>query len=286
MEFQYNRSLVAANAIQKERLDIQTERLGMQSERIASMKREFELREAAQEDRRLRIVAEAKTTAEREVVSYLCHEIRNPFNAVKSFGIWIRDTVLLLDNASGTTAAPADTGKLREWCNSQMQACEFIVRLLNSILDLSKLEDTVSLSYEAISVGELVEGVYTKLGSLCPEGVDLRWDVHPGLVIRSSHLRMEQVLVAFVSNAMQHTKEGTIKTEIRWQPDQQQLGQGQEQQLEECPGVLHVSVTDSGSGIPAEVRPLLFKRFGTAGSRKHGCGLGLTIAQRIVQVNW
>ena len=252
----------------------------MQSERIASMKREFELREAAQEDRRLRIVAEAKTTAEREVVSYLCHEIRNPFNAVFSFGVWIRDAVVLLDNA------PADTktGKLREWCNSQMQACDFIVRLLNSILDLSKLEDTVSLSYEAISVGELVEGVYAKLSSLSPEGVDLRWDVHPGLVIRSNHLRMEQVLVAFVSNAMQHTAEGTIKTEIRWQPDQQQPGQGQEQQLEECPGVLHVSVTDSGSGIPAEVRPLLFKRFGTAGSHKHGCGLGLTIAQRIVQV--
>jgi len=82
--------------------------------------------------------------------------------------------------------------------------------------------------------------------------------------------RLDQVLTNLVANAIRYSPEGgAVRVQVR--------------NAEEA-GNVHLSVTDSGVGIPAEKQAVIFERFGRAhGSRYGGLGLGLTITQGIVE---
>jgi signal transduction histidine kinase/CheY-like chemotaxis protein len=238
----------------------------------------------ASEKEKLRVEAEAKSKAERVLVSYLCHEIRNPFAGVLGFAELIvsalakivpRSTVL---NKAKTISKRSDQDSVQDtlvrvadWCSIIVVNSEHIRDVLDNVLDLSKLESgTLELAHVPIKVADLCTKIDLLLRSTARTGVDFAVEVVPhGLVINGDHQRWKQLLVNLVSNALKFTHYGRVVLRIEQVP-----GDG-----------VSVEVRDTGVGISAKEQASLFQRYqqlhsSTALDTK-GTGLGLVIAQRI-----
>jgi signal transduction histidine kinase len=247
--------------------------------------------EIALEKEKLRMEAEAKSKAERVLVSYLCHEIRNPFNGVLGFTelmisalakIVPQGTIARGIRGGARTHDAQDAeqevvveGTLRilaqvaDWCNIVVINSEHIRDVLDNVLDLSKLESgTLELAYSRMTVVELCKNVHLLLRSTVRTGVEFVFEVVPEtLVINSDLQRWKQLLVNLVSNALKFTHSGRVVLRI------QQVREG-----------VSVDVCDTGVGIGVKEQTMLFQKYqqlhATVPDTK-GTGLGLVIAQRI-----
>jgi signal transduction histidine kinase len=276
----------------------------------------------AAESEKLRREAEAKSEAERVIVAYLCHEIRNPFNGVFGFAELIDsalarlqrnskasgDAVLAKGAGSGRAAlAQAAAGRevldsvqdalteVREWCSNIIVNSKHIRDILDNVLDLSKLEQgTLQLEQTPILVSELGKQIHQLQRSTARKGVQFVIEVEPkGLVIEGDHQRWRQMLVNLVSNAIKFTHEGLVVLRIR------QCNDGTDERA------LQVEVCDTGVGISELEQGRMFQKYRTryqqqplitkAGSEAlpisaaeasltKGTGLGLVIAQRIANL--
>src|SRR5439155_16473279 len=99
---------------------------------------------------------------------------------------------------------------------------------------------------------------------------EVKYRVDPDLVLYADHLRFKQILYNLVSNALKFTNEGgRVMIDFAQRDD-----------------VVHVSVTDTGIGIPPEEQQVIFDEFhqaATVKGVKEGTGLGLTITKRFIE---
>ena len=104
-----------------------------------------------------------------------------------------------------------------------------------------------------------------------PEGVELTYtsEVDDSFIIHTDQNRVEQVLINLLTNAEKYTSQGKIWLHCS---------------LSENPGMITFSVTDTGTGVPAEEAEAIFERFRKLDTFKQGCGLGLNIC-RIIATN-
>ncbi len=198
-----------------------------------------------------------------EFISTVSHELRTPMTSIRaSLG-------MLADGFAGEL--PPDT---RELIGIAHVSCERLVRLVNDVLDIEKIESgNMEFDMRPHRLRPLVdEAVDAVRGSAGQMGVRIEVECDAGAaVVNADHDRMIQVLVNLLSNAIKFSPSGATVT-LRVDADQ---------------GKVRVSVIDRGPGIPAEFRDRIFQKFAQADStdsrQKGGTGLGLSICKSIVE---
>ncbi|MCP5285047.1 MAG: PAS domain S-box protein [Burkholderiaceae bacterium] len=208
-----------------------------------------------------RDAAERANRAKSEFLSSMSHELRTPLNAILGFG-----QLLEMDR----NADARSRGHLRE----VMRAGRHLLRLINEVLDLAQVESgRLVLSPEALALAELVDEVVALTAPLAaPRHVKLCTTVAPALAVRADRLRLKQVLVNLLGNAVKYNREGgevRITAQIL------------------APERLRLVVEDDGAGIPAGRRDLLFQPFSRLGAELgsvEGTGIGLALSRRLVEL--
>ncbi|HEX7035005.1 MAG TPA: ATP-binding protein [Pseudomonadales bacterium] len=219
-----------------------------------------------------RQIAEAATQAKSAFLANMSHEIRTPMNAIVGFSKLALDT-------------PLDR-KQHEYLTSIRNAAESLLALVNDILDFSKIEAGKLVLEQrpftlAETLGEVERLFRTELRRRkLAFYVDDHTREHPnfpedGMLVGDA-MRLHQVLVNLVGNAVKFTEAGEIRLSVKvhtWVPPDV---------------VLAIAVSDTGIGISEEQQERLFESFEQAESsttrRFGGTGLGLTICKRLVQV--
>ncbi len=211
--------------------------------------------------------AEAANIAKSTFLATMSHEIRTPLNAIIGFANLLRDQV----------AQPEH----RERLDKIVAAGKHLLGVINDVLDLSKIEaDRLTLEETDFLLPSLVDQV----GSMMHErartkGLALRLELDPAIGrtgLRGDSLRIGQVLVNLVGNAVKFTESGTVTVRTKLE------GQDAERLQ------VRFEVADTGIGIAAANQALLFQPFQQAESsttrRFGGSGLGLAIAKRLVEL--
>jgi len=211
----------------------------------------------------------AKEEAERsnkfkdQFLSTMSHELRTPLNAVMGFS----------DMLSEERYGPLND-RQRRYVTHINTGGRHLLRLINDILDLSKIEaGRLQLSIESVQVNSSFAEAFDCLRPLADKKSQTLV-VHSSLdlSVRADATRLRQVLMNLVGNAIKFTPEGG-KIEL----GAQQLGD-----------VVRIEVRDSGPGIPAEEQQRIFEAFHRlrqSDKTSEGTGLGLAITRRLVELH-
>ncbi len=209
--------------------------------------------------------AEKAEKAQFNFLSTMSHEIRTPMNAVVGLS-----NILLMDNPKESQIENLKILKL---------SSQNLLNIINDILDYNKLiSGNIALETASFNVYDTIKGVYLAMNTLAENrGIKLKYYISsdvPKIVIGDS-TRLTQILNNLVSNSIKFTKKGSVDIEIR--PVFRTHVKVQ----------LHVSVSDTGIGIPADKFKDIFEEFKQSSSsitrEFGGTGLGLPIVKRLLK---
>lgn len=225
------------------------------------------LQQRDEELRQAKDCAEAASRAKSTFLANMSHELRTPMNGV----------IGMIDLARRRMADPKGIDQLDK---AKLSATR-LLGVLNDILDLSKIEaDRMALEDRPLNLAENMEALIATLGHKASEkGLQLTIDLPTQLAeahLQGDPLRLGQILINLVGNAIKFTEQGEITLQVR--------------QVGETADTMHMrfDVIDTGIGIDAETQTRLFRSFEQADNsmtRKYGgTGLGLAISKRLVQM--
>lgn len=226
---------------------------------LAALRVERHSEELAAESRRAEEISQYKS----QFLASMSHEIRTPLNAITGVAELLCETPL-----------NEEQGQFVDLLKTSSEA---LLAVINDILDISKIEaNQITLEEEDFSVTRTVERTMAmlaptahrkKLELLCDIGLEVPE------TLNGDPLRLQQVLINLVSNAIKFTEAGEVSVVLS-APDPA------------CRHRLRFEVRDTGIGIPQEVQDRIFERFTQADAsttRKYGgSGLGLAIAKSLI----
>ncbi len=225
-----------------------------------------ELSDAFDETLRAKEAAELASSAKSDFLARMSHEIRTPMNGVLGM------TELLMSSDL--------TGSKRKFAETIQHSGESLLAVINDILDFSKVEaGKLTLEESDFDVCDTVEGIVDLLYSRAQQrGVGLIGVIDPDVTafVHGDAIRLRQVLMNLVGNAIKFTSEGDIIVGLT--------------QRESEPGMkeLHFYVQDTGIGIKSDQLDLVFDSFAQADvstTREYGgTGLGLAISKQLVEL--
>ena len=185
----------------------------------------------------------------------MSHEIRTPLNAIVGFS----DLLMVTE----------DVEEKEEFIQIINANNELLLKLINDILDLSKIEaGSVELKYEdfdlSIYFNEMAAAMQQRV--INPQVRLVSMNPYESCVVRLDKNRLGQILTNFVTNAIKYTSKGVI-----------------EMGYEKINGNIRIYVSDTGIGIPEDKKDKVFHRFEKLDEFAQGTGLGLSICKAIVE---
>jgi PAS domain S-box-containing protein len=224
-----------------------------------------ERKQAEQELAKAKKVAETANHAKSVFLSNMSHELRTPLNAILGY------TQLF---AGDLTLSP----KHQQGLKTIHQSGEHLPMLINDILDLSKIEaGKIELVKTNVHLPQFLQGIVDIIGIRAQaKGLDFRYELDPLLptIIEIDELRLRQVLLNLLANAVKFTDQGWCLFQVKAQPAGTDLVQ------------LTMNIEDSGVGIKKEMQEEVFRPFQQTGERlkyAEGSGLGLAISSELIQ---
>jgi PAS domain S-box-containing protein len=207
--------------------------------------------------------------AKSEFLANMSHEIRTPMNAILGFAELLKENSAEIKNIN--------------YLNGIILGAKNLLRIINDILDLSKIEaGYMKLQYESVRIRGIVEEIAQIFDLKIKEkGLRLIIDIEPSTpeFVELDGVRIRQALLNLVGNAVKFTESGFIKISIR----PENCSNCSNDQVD-----IFWEVEDSGRGIPDEQKELIFEAFrqkeGQSAREFGGTGLGLTITKRLLSM--
>lgn len=211
--------------------------------------------------------AEQLNRSQNRFFSSMSHEIRTPINSILGLNELILREPHVSEEIAKDAAGIQGAGKM-------------LLALINDILDFSKMEagsmDIVPVDYQ---VGNMISEIVNMIWLRAKDkglNLDVSIDPHVPSVLYGDEVRIKQVLINLLNNAVKYTQKGTVGLHI-------------ESEVESDKEVLlRISVSDTGMGIKKESIPYLFDAFKRVDEKKNrhieGTGLGLSIVKQLVDL--
>jgi nitrogen-specific signal transduction histidine kinase/CheY-like chemotaxis protein len=212
--------------------------------------------------------AESANNAKSEFLANMSHELRTPMNAVLGLSN-------ILASSKGLTK------KHTQMVNTLQLSAQSLLGLINNLLDMTKIEtNNISIEHIPFTFNSILNEIFAVLSIKAKEkGVVLKQvDIIPKDKFLGDPLRIRQILMNLVSNALKFTAEGgEVTVKITTSPKEEGKSLN-----------THISVSDNGIGIPQNKLKGIFEKFIQADSsttREYGgTGLGLSISKNLAEI--
>jgi signal transduction histidine kinase len=278
-----SQSLAKELQSRQEELQQTNQELQEKAQLLAHQNAEVERKNQEVEQARQALEEKAKQLAltskyKSEFLANMSHELRTPLNSL-----------LILSDQLSKNPEGNLTPRQTEFAKTIHSSGNDLLTLINDILDLSKIESgTVVLDLGELHFRDLhgfVDRTFRHVAEARNVGFQISMDHNLPGSMQTDSKRLQQILKNLLSNAFKFTHRGQVTCRAAlategWSPDNENLNQ--------APSVLSITVSDTGIGIPMDKQQIIFEAFQQADgstSRKYGgTGLGLAISREIARL--